>query len=216
MIQVAMSPDYLTHERRRAFKDLPPLEMASTEFIKACLKIDPEPIADKARERIAGTWERQVSPRIYDNLLVTAFGLEIWAKISGGRVTKAMASNIFNLTHMVQDEEGEIRTPLWVDDFLLDIAGIIEEKGPFTWGMVEKDGNDSIMFINLRRAHAEWAKDMRSRGDQAVGIQPIKRQLDERAAAQFVMGKGLQKRLMGANTRVFKINLTAMREVIDE
>ena len=147
---------------------------------------------------------------------MTAFGLEIWAKISGGRITKAMVNNIFNLTHMVQDDEGEIRTPLWVDDFLLDIAGIIEEKGPFTWGMVEKDGDNSIMYINLRRAHAEWSKDMRARGDQAVGIQPIKRQLDERAAAQFVMGKGIQKRIMGANTRVFQIDLTAMREVIDE
>jgi hypothetical protein len=72
------------------------------------------------------------------------------------------------------------------------------------------------MHINLRRAHAEWAKDMRSRGDQAVGIQPVKRQLGERAAAQFVIEKGVQKRLMGANTRVYTIDLTSMRETIDE
>jgi hypothetical protein len=216
MIQVGMSPDFLTHERQKAFRGQPPLEMASYEFIKFCLSTDPDPLMAKARSRIAGQWERQVSPRIYDNLLVVAFGLEVWAKLTGRTVTKKMINHIFDLTYMVRDTEGEVRTPLWVDDFLLDVAGIIEEKGPFTWGIVEREGDRSLMHINLRRAHAEWAKDMRSRGDQAVGIQPVKRQLGERAAAQFVIEKGVQKRLMGANTRVYTIDLTSMRETIDE
>lgn len=215
MIQVALSPDYLLPERQRAFRDLPPLEMASKEFIQACLRIDPSPILDLARERLSGQWERLVSPRIYDNLLVVAFGLEIWAEITGRKITKRIAEHICSLPHLIRDKEGEIRTPLWVDDFILDIAGIIEDRGPFTWGMVERDGDHSVLYFNLRKAHAEWARDMRSRGGQAAGLQPIKRQLGEQAAARFVIEQGVQRRLMGANTRVWAIDLTAMRETID-
>ena len=168
-----------------------------------------------ARERMSGQWERLVSPRIYDNLLVVAFGLEIWSEITGRKVTKRIANHIGDLPHLVRDKEGQIRTPLWVDDFILDIAGIIEERGPFTWGMVEIDGDRSMLYFNLRRGHAEWARDMRSRGNQAAGLQPIKRQLGEQAASRFVVDRGFQKRMMGANTRVYVIDLTAMREVAD-
>jgi len=215
MVQVAMSPDYLTPERQAAFRAMPPLEMASKEFVQACLGIDPTPVLDLARERMSGQWERLVSPRLYDNLLVIAFGLEIWSKITGRKITKRIADRIGDLPHLVRDTEGEIRTPLWVDDFLLDIAGIIEERGPFTWGIVERDGDCSKMYFNLRRGHAEWSRDMRSRGEQAAGLQPIKRQLGERAAAKFIIDRSLQKRMMGANTRVWVIDLTALREMID-
>ena len=215
MVQVAMSPDYLTPERQTAFRAMPPLEMASKEFVQACLGIDPAPVLDSARERMSGQWERLVSPRIYDNLLIIAFGLEICAKITGRKITKRIANHIGDLPHLVRDKEGEIRTPLWVDDFLLDIAGIIEERGPFTWGIVERDGDKSVMYFNLRRGHAEWSRDMRSRGEQAAGLQPVKRQLGERAASRFIIDKSMQKRMMGANTRVWSIDLTALREMID-
>lgn len=215
MVQVALTPDSLTTNRQKAFKNLPPMEMASTEFITACLKIDPEPLLDKAKEVIAGKWERQASPRIYDNLLIISFGLQVWSKITGRAVTKKMVPFIFDISAMVQTEE-DIRTPLWADEFLLDVAGIIEEKGPFTWGLVEREGDYSYMYFNLRRAHAEWAKDMRSRGDMAVGLQPIKRQLMEKAASEFMLESGLQKRIMGANTRVYKVDLTRLRDMMEE
>jgi hypothetical protein len=215
MVQVALTPDSLTQSRQKAFKSLPPMEMASTEFITACLKMDPVPLMDKAKEVIAGKWERQASPRLYDNLLIISFGLQVWSKITGRTVTKRMIPFIFDVSSMVQTEE-DIRTSLWADDFLLDIAGIIEEKGPFTWGLVEKDGDQSYMYFNLRRAHAEWAKDMKSRGDHAMGLQPIKRQLMEKAASEFMLESGLQKRIMGANTRVYKVDLTRLRDMMEE
>jgi len=216
IVQVGMSPDNLTRDRQKAFRSMPPMELASLEFIKHSLSINPVPILDAARERISGQWEQLVSPRVYDNMLVVSFGLGVWSKFTGRKVTKEMTNHIFDVSQMVIDDEGGVRTALWVDDFILDVAGIVEEKGPFTWGVVERDGDNSMLYINLRRAHAEWAKDMRARGDHAVGIQPIKRQLSEEAAARFVVKKGMQKRMMGANTRVYAIDLTAMRDVIDE
>jgi hypothetical protein len=211
MIQVALSPDYLTATRRKNFQNLPPMEMASREFVRACLTINPEPLLDRAKEQIAGAWERQVSPRIYDNILITAFGLHVWAKITGRTVTKAMREHVFDASTLV-DQGGVIRTPLWADEFLLDIASMIEERGPFTWGKVEKGS----LFFNLRRAHAEWAKDLRARGETAPGIQPIRRQMDEDAIKQFVIAKGKQKRMLGANTRVFEVDLESLRETIDD
>ena len=110
------------------------------------------------------------------------------------------------------EQEGAIRTPIWADEFLLDAAAIIEERGPFTCGKVEKD----ILYINVRRAHAEWAKDMRARGESAPGIKPIQRQLNEEAISQYVIERGLQKRMMGANTRVYAFDLDALRRAIDD
>lgn len=211
MIQVALSPDFLTPDRRRAFNNVPPMEMASKEFIRACLNIDPEPLLDKAKSQIAGTWERTVSPRLYDNILIVSFGLQVWAKVVGRTVTKKMQARVFDASIMVE-QEGAIRTPLWADEFLLDAAAIVEERGPFTWGKIEKD----ILYINVRRAHAEWSKDMRARGESAPGIQPILRQLNEEAIDQYVIEKGLQKRMMGANTRVYAFDLDALRRAIDD
>jgi len=216
MIQVALSPDYLTPEVQKRFRAIPPMEMTSRELIRFCLKLDPEPLMEHAVEGVAGIWEKEVSPRVYDNILVVAFGLEVWSKLTGRTITKTIRDNIFDIGTLVRGRQGIARTPLWADDFLLDVAGIVENRGPFTWGKMEEEKGSSILYINLRGAYAEWARDMRSRGDQAPGLSPVRRQLEEEALAQFVVGKAIQKRIMGANTRVYAVDITALREAIGE
>jgi hypothetical protein len=219
MIQVALSPDSLDTDRRRAFQTLPPMELAAKEFILHCLELDPIPLLDRAKEMVTGKWERLVSPRIMDNLLITAFGITLWSDLSGVALTGEMQKAIFNSSMMVyqgENDEDGLRTPLWVDDFLLDVAAMVQEKGPFSWGVIDMESDKEVMYFNLRRAHAEWSKDMRARGDVAVGLEPIRRQLSEKSSAGFVLDRAIQKRMPGAgNMRVYKVDLAGMRERID-
>ena len=217
MIQVQMSPDTLTPAIRKAFTNLPPMDMACKAFLTECLSLDPDPIMQAAKTNIAGEWERKAPPRIYDNMLVVSFGLEVWGAITGKDITDRMRASIMDLSTMVMDSKGNIRTSVWADEFLLDIYGMVSNKGPFNWGMMEylEDGR-SLMHFNLRQAHSEWSKELKARGDQAVGIEPIRRQLDEDAAGEFIIEKGSLRKMVGKMpVKVYTVDMTLAVERID-
>lgn len=216
MVQVALSPDALTPARRYSFKSLPPLEGCVRSIIEYALNADAPSLLKRAESRVLDKWEGKVSPRIYDNLLITTFGLEVWSDICEEELDERLVANILDESIMVESGGGTLRTSLWVDDFILDVAHMVQEKGPFSWGIIAKEDNVEYLYFNLRRAHAEWSRDMRSRGETTPGMEPIKRQLAEDTTSAFVVERSMQKRMPGqGNMRVYKIDLDMARSIAD-
>jgi hypothetical protein len=210
-IQVQMSVDYLTQEVQQAFRDLPPLSPSSLQFVVKSLNLSVEAMKKQAEELLGPDLRKEMSPRIYDSILVITMGLTAWSKLTRTKITKPMLEAAKMVQGMTKGG-GDKRTILWVDDFLMDLAGMLEVKGGI-WGEIK---DSTWMFFNLRLAYSEWAKEVRQKGDSLVRLDTLRRQLREETSTPYIEERNIQKKIHGINRKIYTVNLVRLREMMEE
>lgn len=211
-IQVQLSIGSLTPERRENFVKFPDMSLVSLEFIKYSLSVGMESIVDEARDILGYDFYKSVSPRIFDNTLVSMAGLLSWSKMVDVEITDEMIDSVKQIEGMTKGKNK--RTSLWVDEFIQDLSIILETDGGIWGELVDEEGARHMSF-NLPMAYSEWTRYAKVRGKTVVSSDTLKRQLGEEENTPYIYARNTQARIYGVNRRVYKVDLAILDEMLE-